>query len=43
MYKSIITYLLVNNHDGLLDKIITNELFINTCMSLLIDKISINK
>jgi hypothetical protein len=35
---SIITYLLVNNHDVLLDKIITKELLIDTCMSLLIDQ-----
>jgi hypothetical protein len=38
MYTSIITYLLVNNHDVLLDKIITKELLIDTCMSLLIDQ-----
>lgn len=43
MYTSIITYLLVNNQDVLLDKIITKELLINTCMSLLIVQISINK
>ena len=38
MYTSIITYLLVNNNDVLLDKIITNELLIDTCMSLLINQ-----
>lgn len=43
MYTSIITYLLVNYQDVLLDKIITKELLINSCMSLLIDQISINK